>query len=320
MADDTDDKDRQLELLPGLPVSRETARILRFAADIVDSPPDRPDFLHTVLCQVGLPRRATTELRFERRNGLASLLVEAGSLYSGQKWQLQPLPYGPKPRLALVHISTEAVRTKSRVIDSGRSLHDFMRRLGIGTNGREYKNFRQQMRALSACRMSLGYGNTTIDAKPIEKFSTWNALDEAHGLDDGVIELTAKFYESLIDSAVPLDPRALACLQGSSLALDIYTWLSHRLHRVSRMTGDRVTWSNLADQFGQEYNEIKDFKKTFQKALISVRAVYPDARLEEVRGGYILLPSKPPVPPKPSITVRGRTALLGSPDQDRNDD
>jgi hypothetical protein len=47
-----------------------------------------------------------------------------------------------------------------------------MRRLGIGTNGREYKNFRQQMRALSACRMSLGYGNTTIDAKPIEKFST----------------------------------------------------------------------------------------------------------------------------------------------------
>ncbi len=134
-----------------------------------------------MLCQVGLPRRATAELRFERRNGLASLLVEAGSLYSGQKWQQQPLPYGPKPRLALVHISTEAVRTQSRVIDSGRSLHDFMRRLGIGTNGREYKNFRQQMRALSACRMSLGYGNTTIDAKPIEKFSTWNALEDAHG-------------------------------------------------------------------------------------------------------------------------------------------
>jgi hypothetical protein len=28
-----------------------------------------------------------------------SLLVEAGSLYSGQKWLQQPLPYGPKPRL-----------------------------------------------------------------------------------------------------------------------------------------------------------------------------------------------------------------------------
>jgi hypothetical protein len=320
MADNTDDEVRQFELLPEFKISRETARVLRFAADIVESPPDRPDFLHTVLCQVGLPRRATAELKFERRNGLASLLVEAGSLYSGQKWLQQPLPYGPKPRLALVHISTEAVRTKSRVIDSGRSLHDFMRRLGIGTNGREYKNFRQQMRALSACRMSLGYGNTTIDAKPIEKFSTWNALEEEHDLDEGVIELTPKFYDSLVDSAVPLDPRALACLQGSSLALDIYTWLSHRLHRVSRMSGDRVTWSNLADQFGQEYSEIKDFKKTFQKALVQVRAVYPDARLDEVRGGYILLPSRPPVPPMPSIIVPAKIALIGGPTRDLGHD
>lgn len=320
MADKTADEERQLELLPRLPISRETARILRFASDIVRGPPDHPDFLHTVLCQVGLPRRATPELKFERRNGLASLLIEAGSLYSGQKWLQQPLPYGPKPRLALVHISTEAVRTKSRVIETGRSLHDFMRRLGIGTNGREYKNFRQQMRALSACRMSLGYGNTTVDAKPIEKFSTWTALEGQLALDDGVIELTPNFYESLIDSAVPLDPRALACLQGSSLALDIYTWLSHRLHRVTRVTGDRVTWSNLAEQFGQEYSDIKDFKKTFQKALISVRAVYPDARLDEMRGGYILLPSKPPVPPKPSIAISGRVALLGGRTRDRSDD
>jgi hypothetical protein len=312
MSDSTDHTERQLTLLPELKMSRETARIIRFATEIVETPPDKPDFLHSVLCQVGLPRKATPELKFERRNGLASLLVEAGSLYSGQKWQQQPLPYGPKPRLALVHISTEAVRTKSRIIDVGRSLHEFMRRLGIGTNGREYKNFRQQMRALSACRMSLGYGNTTIDAKPIEKFSTWNALEEAHGLDEGAIELTNKFYDSLVDSAVPLDPRALACLQGSSLALDIYTWLSHRLHRVTRISGDRVTWSNLADQFGQEYGEIKDFKKTFQKALVSVRAVYSDARLEEVRGGYILLPSKPPVPAKPSIIMSAKAALAGS--------
>jgi Plasmid encoded RepA protein len=320
MPDHTGEKDRQLTFLPEVKITRETARIIRFAAEIAENPPERPDFLHTVLCQVGLPRRATSELKFERRNGLASLLVEAGNLYSGERWQQQPLPYGPKPRLALVHISTEAVRTRSRTVDIGRSLHEFMKRLGIGTNGREYKNFRQQMRALSACRMSLGYGNTTIDAKPIEKFSTWNALEDVRGLDDGVIELTTNFYESLIDASVPLDPRALAGLQGSSLALDIYTWLSHRLHRVSRMTGERVTWSNLADQFGQEYNEIKDFKKTFQKALISVRAVYPDARLDEVRGGYILLPSKPPVPPKPSILVPQRTALLGGPRRGRGDD
>ena len=282
-----------------------TARIIKFAADIASDPPDRPDFLHTVLCQVGLPRSATAELKFERRNGMASLLLEAGSLWGGKGWMQQPLPFGTRPRLALVHISSEAVRTKSATIEIGGSLHGFMKRLGIGTNGREYKNFRAQMSALSACRMTLGYGNTTLDAKPIERFSTWALPDGSGDLDPGVIELTPKFFESLREQAVPLDPRALAALQKSALGLDLYTWLSHRLHRVTRITGDRVTWANLREQFGQEYTAPKTFKRNVLTSLRAVKAVYPDARLEEVRGGFILLPSKPPVP---KLQVQARLA------------
>jgi hypothetical protein len=278
------------------PLPRSTVRIIKFAAEIIESPPERPDYLHTVLCQVGLPRSATPELRFERTNGKASLLVEAGSLWSGNTWLRQPLPCGTRPRLALVHISSEAVRTKSRVVDVGRSLHDFMIRLGIGTNGREYKNFRQQMRALAACRMTLGYDNSTIDAKPIERFTTWLHPDSPTDLTPGVIELTSKFFDSLREHAVPLDPRALAALQKSSLSLDLYTWLSHRLRRVQRVTGERITWKNLREQFGQEYTAPKTFKRNLQAALRAVVAVYPEARVEEVNGGYILLPSKPPVP------------------------
>lgn len=286
----------QGDLLDGFKLPAATARILRFAGEIADAPPERPDFLHTVLCQVGLPRSATPERRFERTNGKASLLLEAGSLWSGSEWVDQPLPSGTRPRLALVHISSEAVLKKSPIVDVGSSLHGFMTRLGIGTNGREYKNFRQQMGALSACRMTLGYGNSTIDAKPIERFSTWSNPDGIAKLDPGVIELTGKFYESLREQAVPLDPRALAALQKSALALDLYTWLSHRLHRVSRTTGDRVTWKNLREQFGQEYTAPKSFKRNVITGLRSVRAVYPDARIEEVSGGFILLPSRPPVP------------------------
>lgn len=298
----------QGDLLAGFKMPVSTARILRFAGEIAEAPPERPDYLHTVLCQVGLPRSATVERRFERTNGKASLLLEAGSLWSGSEWIDQPLPSGTRPRLALVHISSEAVLKKSPVVDIGSSLHDFMMRLGIGTNGREYRNFRQQMRALSACRMTLGYGNSTIDAKPIERFSTWSNPSGEADLDPGVIELTAKFYDSLREQAVPLDPRALTALQKSSLALDLYTWLSHRLHRVSRVTGDRVTWKNLREQFGQEYTAQKSFKRNVLAGLRSVRAVYPDARMEEVSGGFILLPSKPPVP-KVLVQVKEANSL-----------
>jgi hypothetical protein len=46
---------------------------------------------------------------FERRNGHASILVEAASLWDGSAWVEQPLPYGATARLIMVYISSEAV-------------------------------------------------------------------------------------------------------------------------------------------------------------------------------------------------------------------
>ena len=101
-----------------------------------------------MLCQVGLPRRRVAGNTFERLNGNVSLLVEAGKLWNGKEWQPQPLPYGTRPRLALVHVSSEEVRTKSPVVEVGHSAREFLLRLGIGTGGEEYANFnRQQMQS-----------------------------------------------------------------------------------------------------------------------------------------------------------------------------
>jgi hypothetical protein len=55
MADNTDNQERQLELLPGYRMSCETARILRFAANIFESPPDQPDFLYTSSAKSACP-------------------------------------------------------------------------------------------------------------------------------------------------------------------------------------------------------------------------------------------------------------------------
>lgn len=111
----TDPSD-QGDLLTGLKLPRTTARILKFAHEIQDTRPERPDYLHSVLCQVGLPRSETKSLTFERTNGSASLLIEAGKLWNGSAWMQQPLPCGTRPRLALVHVSSEAVRSKSAVV------------------------------------------------------------------------------------------------------------------------------------------------------------------------------------------------------------
>lgn len=38
------------------------------------------------------------------------------------------------------------------------------------------------------------------------------------------MKLDSEFFDTLLKHAVPLDPRAIGALKGSSLALDAYTW------------------------------------------------------------------------------------------------
>jgi hypothetical protein len=267
-------------------------------------PPDRVDYLHSVLCQVGLPRSRVDTGTFERTSGAVSLLIEAGKLWNGREWVKQSLPYGTRPRLALVHVSSEAIRTKSRVIEIGSSVRDFLLTLGADTGGHEYGRFQSQMRALAACEMRLGIGHSTVKAQPIEQFEAWlHATGQQATLWPGTLTLSQRFYETLGELAVPMDPRALAALRHSALALDTYTWLAHRLHRVRQSGGTKLSWSNLKDQFGQEYGNPKDFKREMTKALRAVSAVYPDAHVEDVPGGVLLRPSPPPIP-KALVTVR----------------
>jgi hypothetical protein len=57
-----------------------------------------PQFLHAVLCQLGLPRNPTSSRTFERTSGRASLSLQAGRTFDGKKWNDEPLPSGTRPR------------------------------------------------------------------------------------------------------------------------------------------------------------------------------------------------------------------------------
>lgn len=267
-----------------------------------------PDYLPAVLCQVGLPRSPTEGRTFERTSGNVSLQVEAGSVFDGKAWQQQPIPYGVRPRLALVHIATQAIRTNSRTVDVGGSVNAFLTELGLDNGGKAYGQMRQQMTALAACTLRLGRVDTrsiggverdfavTLDAKPFRQFEAWiDSTGSQPSLWPTEVELTQEFFDSIRESSVPLEHRALAQLSHSALALDVYTWLAHRLYRV-RKGGSRISWAALQEQFGTEYKDRKPFKLQFRKRLREVLAAYPHAKVEEVAGGILLHASAPPIP------------------------
>lgn len=280
------------------------ARMTDAACEIMGEPPDKADFLHTVMCQVGMPRSRYEGRSFTRTNGSTSLKIEAGELWDGREWRVQQLPYGVKPRLVMVHISSEAVRTGSREIEVGHSIRGFLDTLGIGTSGGRtgpFSSFKMQILALAACRMTIGFSAgghiRTVDAKPIETFDAWlHPTGAQRTLWPGTMTLSTRFFETLLEHAVPLDKRALGALQHSALALDTYTWLAHRLCRISRPEGTKLSWANLQDQFGVEYSDRRDFKKKMRHALRMACSVYPTARVEDEPGGIRLRPSPSPVP------------------------
>jgi len=140
------------------PIQRRLTEVV----EVMERAPPDPGYLHAVLCQLGLPRRRTDATKVERTNGNTSLQIVAGELWDGHKWQPQPLPHGTRARLALIHISTRAVQTRSPVVDVGRSTREFLLRLGVDTHGREHATVQQQLRSLAACQMRLGVGSETI--------------------------------------------------------------------------------------------------------------------------------------------------------------
>ena len=183
------------------------------------------------------------------------------------------------------------------MVEVGRSVREFLTHLQVDTGGREYATFKKQMRALSACRMSLGFGRDTVDAKPIERFSAWrDGSGDRDPLAPGVIELTPKFLR-LADRVC----RAVRCPgAGRSSAQRAGARCLHLASSPAApraaVIGERVAWKNLREQFGQEYADPKNFKRKMLSTLMAVRAVYPGARLDQVKGGFVLLPSKPPIP------------------------
>ncbi|MGB5752705.1 MAG: replication protein RepA, partial [Thermoanaerobaculia bacterium] len=80
-------------------------------------------FMPRMFVLATLPHRQTKANQFERVNGRYSLRLEARRSIG--------LPYGIYPRLILAYLTTQAVRTKSREIELGRTPSDVARKLGL---------------------------------------------------------------------------------------------------------------------------------------------------------------------------------------------
>ena len=107
------------------------------------------------------------------------------------------------------------------------------------------------------------------------------------------MRLGETFYEELRRHPVPIFEPAIRHIANQSLTIDVYIWLSYRLHSLTKPTP--ISWTSLKEQFGPGYASTKAFRQRFSQALDIALAVYPQARVTTEGRGLLLFPSPPPV-------------------------
>ena len=264
---------------------------------------DALGFMARMLVQTTLPHRAQPGKQYTRTDGDVTLsITDLGGA---------GLPYGAYPRLILIWMTTEALRTRERRLELGRSLSSFMGQLGLQCTGGHWgtiPRFRGQMERLFGAAISTRWkqeqngqnytgGSNLLLAEEFDLWWTPQKLPEAP-LAKSSVTLSRKFFEQLVEAPVPLDLRAIKALKRSPLSLDLYAWATRRVSYLKRPL--RISWASFQLSFGAGYAETPQGKSRFRgnaiEALLRVKAVYPQLRIEIQRAGVLIQPSMTHVP------------------------
>ena len=201
----------------------------RFAADaafrVMSDEEQRIGIMHAGFAMTALPHRATVQTIWERHSGDVKVLLESGRTSATE---VIGLPYGSVARMILLYLQTEAVRTRSREVELGRSMNTWLNSMGMGNGGHNYNLVREQSRRLSFCRLTF----LRVSAK--QTFVTngsfvHDAILPSDEADDSQLQfwkpcvrLDEGFYRSLIEHPLPVREAAIRSLGHRSMAIDIY--------------------------------------------------------------------------------------------------
>ena len=293
-------------------ISPQKMKLISIAGKIrLDPDKTESAFMARQLVQATLPHKNPGNVpAWSRKNGDLTLTIRPG--WDHRKNKTIGYPYGTIPRLLLFWITTEAVRTRSRKLELGESLSEFMNAIGLnyyngGGKRGDIKRLQNQMERLLRANISLDIvkkdgkimGKRWIDMQVAPEGELWWNIKNPNqsSLFCSWIELSDKFYDAIVSAPVPVDMRALKALKRSPLALDFYAWATYTAYQTQKHKKERsVSWEWLHKQFGAEYGKIDEFARNAWNALIKVQAVYPELNIERIRGGINVLPSNPSIP------------------------
>jgi hypothetical protein len=290
--------------LAALPREKRRRTVTREALETAEPQKDDLRHIHSVLAVCGLPySRLPAEAKtYERRQGNMSLLVKAGEVMTPHgEWVSQPIPYGPKARLILMHLCSEALHNNSATIELADTFTAFVREMGFSKSGGErgpLTAFKHQLNALAGCELRLGTWNgqtaRTKSFRPINDFEVWLSDNPGQrSLWPSTVTFSPEMFDSIKQHSIPINIKAVRAFSGSARKLDLYFWLGWRLHNIESTLS--LGWEALGSQFGVGFTRERAFKAQFAEELSHIKEVFPKLPLRLTENGLILEPASPDV-------------------------
>lgn len=290
--------------LAAMPREKRRRAIVREVFENAAPTPNDIRHIHSVLAICGMPtERQPMEVReFEKKQGNMALDVSAGFLRdpNGNKVQ-QPLPFGPKARLLMMHLCSEAIRQKSATVEIADSLTGFVRDMDFSDSGGKkgpLTAFKEQINALAACTMRVsawdGSRSRSRLITPFESIDVWLPLHpDQRMLWPSTITFSESMFRSLEKHALPVNAKAVKAFAGSARKLDLYFWLGWRMHNIEVPLN--ISWTALAEQFGGNFSRHRDFIARFSSELAAIQEVFPKLPATLSENGLTLRPAGPEV-------------------------
>lgn len=273
--------------------------LVDIAAEVMADESQRIGISYTGFCLTSLPhKRLPDEQTWEKKGHRVTLWVEPGRMKARGRVLTYGVPYGARARMILLYLQTQAVRTGSREVELGRSMRDWMERMGLSVGGETARSLREQAGRISACSLKFFWEDDAQEGwaagRIVNSGLRFHVPESAQGsLWEERVVLDEIFWKALRDHPVPLREAAIRELRDRSMSLDIYVWLAWRLHTLAKATP--ISWSAIHAQFGTGFRELRHFRPRFTEALAAALAAYPEARVDLSDAGIVLHSSRPPV-------------------------
>ena len=297
-------------------LSKIGARRSKLVYEAKMTEPDDYDILFqsAAICHCFMPRREPDQALdkiWEVESGKFSLYILPMPVRDPVTHELQHLgvPYGAKARIILANLNTIALKTQQRVIEMpAANLTEFNNFMGFSESGSQITAVRDQITRLASCVIRMTYdgdaGQRNINVPIVNGFTLFPERNPGQlMLWPTEIELSEQYFKNLQEHAVPLAKQHLLAMTNNVTALDWYSFLAHRLHRIPYNKPQFLGWQTLHQQFGGDYTRVADFRANFKKVHRLVKSLYTDARIED-KGtrGLTLHFSQTPIPKRQIVS------------------